>query len=205
MRPRVVLLDEPLANLDAHLRDAMQQEFRRFHAKIGATFIYVTHDQSEAMAMADRIAVMDRGRLQQLAPPRELYRRPSTEMVARFLGRGVVIPVSVLGADGHDHVRIALNGATMRVRGETGPGEGRLLCLRPPDIAIARDAALDGLRGRVTALSYQGPTTMVTLALESGGGETQLWVEHAGEPPDVGEAVNIVVRDGWILPKAEMS
>jgi iron(III) transport system ATP-binding protein len=205
MRPRVVLLDEPLANLDAHLRDAMQQEFRRFHAQIGATFIYVTHDQAEAMALADRIAVMDRGRLQQLAPPRELYRRPSTDMVARFVGRGVVVPVSVLGADGDDHVRVALNGTTMRVRGKVGPGEDGLLCLRAPDLAIERDGVPGSLRGRVTALSYQGATTMVTLSLTSGGEETQLWVEHAGEPPAVGEVVSIAVRDGWILPKAATS
>jgi iron(III) transport system ATP-binding protein len=205
MRPRVVLLDEPLANLDAHLRDAMQQEFRRFHAKIGATFIYVTHDQSEAMALADRIAVMDRGRLQQLAPPRELYRRPGTEMVARFVGRGVIVPVTVLGPDGAGHVRAALNGATVRVRGENAPGGGGLLCLRAPDLAIERDGAPGCLRCRVTALSYQGATTMVTVALGSGEEETELRVEHPGEPPPIGEVVSIAVRDGWILPKAAPS
>ncbi len=95
MRPAVVLLDEPLANLDVHLREAMQQEFARFHREIGATFIYVTHDQAEAMALADRVAVMDDGRVEQAAPPRVLYREPATEMVARFVGHGMVVPVEV--------------------------------------------------------------------------------------------------------------
>ena len=201
MRPRVVLLDEPLANLDTHLRDAMQQEFRRFHTEIGATFIYVTHDQSEAMALADRIAVMDKGQVQQLAPPRELYREPSTGMVARFVGRGAVVPVSVLGRDGQNHVLVALNGATLRVRGENPPGHGRL-CLRAPDLAIEPDGTPGCLQCRVTALGYQGATTMVTLALESGEDEAELRVEHAGEPPAIGAVVSIAVRDGWILPEA---
>jgi iron(III) transport system ATP-binding protein len=204
MRPRVVLLDEPLANLDAHLRDSMQQEFRRFHAEIEATFIYVTHDQSEAMALADRIAVMDNGRLQQLAPPRELYRKPSTEMVARFVGRGVVVPVSVLGPDGSGHVRVALNSATVRVRGETAPGDRRL-CLRAPDLAIERGDPPGCLRGRVAAVRYQGSTTTVTVVLSSGDQETELRVDHPGEPPAIGEVVSIAVRDGWILPEAAPS
>ena len=73
-----MLLDEPLANLDVHLREAMQQEFARFHRAIGATLIYVTHDQAEAMALADRVAVMDAGRVEQVASPRTLYREPAT-------------------------------------------------------------------------------------------------------------------------------
>ena len=103
MRPAIVLLDEPLANLDVHLREAMQQEFARFHREIGATFIYVTHDQSEAMALADRVAVMDAGRVEQAATPRVLYREPASEMVARFVGRGMVVPVEVVGRGGAAH------------------------------------------------------------------------------------------------------
>ena len=100
MQPAVMLLDEPLANLDVHLRESMQQEFARFHRELGATFLYVTHDQAEAMALADRVAVMDGGRVEQVAAPRALYREPATAMVARFVGRGMVVPVEVIGRQG---------------------------------------------------------------------------------------------------------
>jgi iron(III) transport system ATP-binding protein len=144
---------------------------------------------------------MDQGRVQQLAPPRELYRRPSTEMVARFVGRGVVMPISVLGPDGEGHVRVALNGATLRVRGENASG-GHLLCLRAPDLTIEGGDAPGCLRARVTALSYQGATTMVTLALECDPDAPELRVEHAGEPPAIGEVVGVAIRDGWVVPQA---
>ena len=97
MRPDVVLLDEPLANLDVHLRETMLEEFARFHKELRATFIYVTHDQAEALALADRVAVMDAGRVEQMASPRVLYAEPASEMVARFVGRGMVVPALVIG------------------------------------------------------------------------------------------------------------
>ena len=96
MEPSVVLLDEPLANLDVHLRAALQDEFTAFHRATRATMLYITHDQAEAMALADRIVVMDAGRPVQVAPPATLYREPATPMVARFVGRGAVVPGSVL-------------------------------------------------------------------------------------------------------------
>ena len=85
-RPRVFLLDEPLSNLDAQLRAAMRAELRRLHDQLGTTMIYVTHDQTEAMTLADRVAVLDRGRIQQVGAPRELYDRPETLFVAAFIG-----------------------------------------------------------------------------------------------------------------------
>ncbi|MGQ7247864.1 ABC transporter ATP-binding protein [Halomonas sp. V046] len=89
--PEVVLLDEPLANLDRHLRSAMEDSFRDFHRRTQATLVYVTHDQSEAMSLADRIAVMKDGRLIQLATPETLYRQPRTPWVAGFIGQGCVL------------------------------------------------------------------------------------------------------------------
>ena len=85
-RPRVLLLDEPLANLDAHLRHSMLAEFRRIHAATGCTMVLVTHDQNEAMAVADLVGVMNRGRLEQLAAPQQLFDRPANPMVARYVG-----------------------------------------------------------------------------------------------------------------------
>ena len=107
MEPSVVLLDEPLANLDVHLRAAMEDEFVAFHHKTGATMLYITHDQAEAMAMADRIAVMDRGRIVQVDTPRTLYREPASEMVASFIGQGALVGGEVLAPahDGHCPLR----------------------------------------------------------------------------------------------------
>ena len=90
-----MLLDEPLANLDVHLRAAMEREFARFHERTGTTMIYITHDQTEAMALADRIAVMDEGRVLQFATPSQLYREPADATVAKFIGEGMVVPVDV--------------------------------------------------------------------------------------------------------------
>ena len=89
--PKVVLLDEPLANLDQHLRASMEQTFREFHQRTGATFIYVTHDQAEAMALADKIAVMHQGKIVQYDTPENLYRQPETEWTARFIGQGSIL------------------------------------------------------------------------------------------------------------------
>lgn len=110
-RPGVVLLDEPLANLDVHLRAAMEEEFSRFHQHTGATLLYITHDQQEAMAIADRVVVMNEGKVMQFATPQTLYREPANAMVASFIDDGRVIPAqnilpaesgSALGTDAVD-------------------------------------------------------------------------------------------------------
>ncbi len=198
MRPGVVLLDEPLANLDVHLREAMQQEFSRFHREIGATFVYVTHDQAEAMALADRVAVMDAGRVEQTAPPRTLYREPATEMVARFVGRGIVVPVRVVGRDGGRTV-VDLWGVSIGVRGKGEPGTQRSVCLRAEDLGLAKSGAPNAIPGRVVATAYQGATTLLTIAPQAEGAP-ELRVEHAGEIPALGASVAVDARDGWIIP-----
>ncbi|MBZ8133429.1 ABC transporter ATP-binding protein [Afifella sp. IM 167] len=193
MRPAVVLLDEPLANLDAHLRESMQAEFRRFHREIGATFVYVTHDQNEAMALADRIAVMDRGALQQVAAPQSLYREPATEMVARFVGRGMLLPATVRGRQNGFIVAEAL-GSPVCVRGSGEAGEQRLLCVRPADLGLGAS----GIAARVTAATFQGAATVVTVLAEAG--EEALTLECHGAPPAEGDLVHVCLRDGWLLP-----
>src|SRR5581483_1137200 len=90
--PSLVLLDEPLANLDVHLRASMEREFASFHERTRTTMLYITHDQAEAMALADRVAVMEKGRLLQVATPSQLYREPADEVVARFIGEGMIVP-----------------------------------------------------------------------------------------------------------------
>ena len=127
MEPSLVLLDEPLANLDVHLRAAMEEEFVDFHGKTGATMLYITHDQAEAMALADRVAVMDDGRLVQVADPHTLYEEPATTMVADFIGQGVVVPGLVTQADGHGSCEVEFwrraPGAALRAATASGTGQ----------------------------------------------------------------------------------
>ncbi|MCJ8237781.1 ABC transporter ATP-binding protein [Peteryoungia algae] len=124
-RPQLILLDEPLANLDAHLRETMLAEFRRIHSLTGATFVFVTHDQDEAMAVASHVAVMDRGRLEQVGTPEELYRRPASPMVARFIGRGRTLPVRVVRSEG-GQTRVMLGQQFLDMPGDAPVGYGWL-------------------------------------------------------------------------------
>jgi len=197
MRPEVVLLDEPLANLDVHLRESMQQEFARFHKEIGATFIYVTHDQAEALALADRVAVMDAGRVEQVASPRVLYAEPASEMVARFVGRGIVVPATVIGRTSERAV-VDVFGTRIAARGAGTSGERRSLCLRAENLALSANGS--GIRGRVTGAAYRGAATVLTVRPDAAEAP-ELKVEHAGAPPESGAAVTVEIGDGWLIPQ----
>lgn len=192
MEPRVILLDEPLANLDAHLREAMQAEFRRYHRESRTTFVYVTHDQSEAMALADRIAVMDRGRVVQFADPRTIYREPATAMVVRFIGGGMALPAHAAHGSGI----IEVEGCKVSARGQTGGRSKFEVCVRPPDLQLA-ELGSDAIGGSVTDVRYQGARSVITVATARG---VDLRVEHEGEPPAIGEQIGIAIKDAWIIP-----
>src|SRR5690606_19439008 len=112
--PRVLLLDEPLGALDLKLRRQMQLELKRIQTQVGITFIHVTHDQEEAMTMADTVAVMNAGRIEQLGPPAELYERPRTTFVANFLGTSNLIETVVARAAGED-LELRAAGGTLRL------------------------------------------------------------------------------------------
>ena len=108
-RPRALLLDEPLGALDLKLREAMQAELKRIQREVGSTFVYVTHDQFEALTMSDRIAVMHRGRTEQIDTPRTVYDRPASAFVAGFIGTANLLPATVTGRDG-ERVRLDVTG-----------------------------------------------------------------------------------------------
>ena len=155
--PKVVLLDEPLGALDQQLRKEMQYELKRMQREVGITFIYVTHDQEEALTMSDRIAVMSEGVVQQVAGPEDIYNRPETRFVAGFIGScnllDVVVPAGAEGAE----VAVPLDGIgpVRGVLGETVTQErpGTLL-LRPERIEVHRDG--DGVAGVVETLTFLG-------------------------------------------------
>ena len=144
--PDVFLFDEPLSNLDAALRVSMRTEIAKLHHRLGATMIYVTHDQTEAMTMADRIVVLRAGRIEQVGAPIELYRRPANTFVAGFLGapRINLIPATVAAMDGRS---VELS----------GPGDARLTAAAVPGAARAGDKVMLGLRPEIVTPADDGP------------------------------------------------
>ncbi|MGW2259174.1 ABC transporter ATP-binding protein [Streptomyces sp. NPDC004749] len=139
-RPRVLLLDEPLAALDLALRRRMQLELKRVQTEVGITFVHVTHDQEEAMALADTVAVMNAGRVEQLGPPAELYDRPSTPFVAGFLGTSNLVGATVTTTGG-DEITVTAGGVALRVPAGRCPrdvarGDTLLIGVRPEKISL---------------------------------------------------------------------
>ncbi|HEY7736977.1 MAG TPA: ABC transporter ATP-binding protein [Candidatus Limnocylindrales bacterium] len=173
-RPAVLLLDEPLGALDLKLRKQMQVELKRIQQEVGITFIYVTHDQEEAMTMSDRIAVMNRGQYEQLGDPESLYERPTTRFVAGFLGVSNLLPGTLDGsADGYAVVKLA-DGSRVRVPRALADGLETLeVGVRPEKIRIraqdeARPAGHNELSGTVRDASYLGVST--SYIVEARGG-----------------------------------
>jgi ABC-type Fe3+/spermidine/putrescine transport system ATPase subunit len=137
-------MDEPLGALDRALRVGMQEEIRRIHRESGATVLYVTHDQEEALTMSDRVAILREGHLLQVGSPRELYRRPADRFVATFFGESTLIPAVKLAEIDAEHVRVRALGreATVR-RGNLLPGEEIALAIRPGKLRLeAREGDL---------------------------------------------------------------
>ncbi len=163
-RPRVLLLDEPLGALDLKLRKQMQLELKRIQHEVGITFVHVTHDQEEAMTMADTIAVMNQGRIEQLGSPSELYESPATAFVAGFLGASNLLPGSlvapgVIRLDDGTEIRCAANGNGRRGRVSAG--------VRPEKIRLGAGAGNE-LRGTVMETAYTGVATQVIVRTQAG-------------------------------------
>lgn len=181
----VILLDEPLANLDVHLRAEMLDVFARLHRETGATVVFVTHDQAEALALADRVIVLDRGVVQQSGRPEQLYNEPENAMVAAFVGRGTLVSARI--SDG----RVLLANLPVPVRGQP-QGAGARLLLRPENLTLA-DA---GIPATVVATRYTGAAYDTILQLS--GGETVLISSRNRLP--LGRPVHFSVDDAWIVP-----
>ncbi len=173
-KPAVLLLDEPLGALDLKLRKQMQVELKRIQQEVGITFIYVTHDQEEAMTMSDRIAVMHRGRLEQLDDPESLYERPSTRFVAGFLGVSNLLPCSVEGTDGRYATVRMTNDASVRAPSALVGSHAEVnVGVRPEKIRLRApaDETPDGhnrLPGVVRDASYLGVSTQYQVEARGG-------------------------------------
>jgi iron(III) transport system ATP-binding protein len=198
VRPDVLLLDEPLSNLDAKLRNELRSEIRRICKDAGITTVYVTHDQKEALSMADRVAIMSRGRVVQLGTPRDLYRQPASRFVAEFLGETNVVPgrlieSSATGATVETPVGQLRTGVTSQAVG------AEVLCsIRPEALRLAGNGG-NTLSGRLVESVYLGETAQYLVELP-GGIRTKVAslnpTEVAGA---VGETVSVSVAPGDVV------
>jgi spermidine/putrescine transport system ATP-binding protein len=185
-RPSVLLLDEPLGALDLKLRRQMQIELKRIQLEVGLTFVHVTHDQEEAMTMADTIAVMNAGVIEQLGDPAELYERPHTTFVANFLGQSNLLPGAVTGSDG-ENVVVDVRGQSLRVpRSRCSAPDGAVwFGVRPEKLRIVTGGGgVTGnqLSGTVTDASFTGVSTQYLVKL---GWDQEITVvqQNDGTPP----------------------
>ena len=194
--PSVVLLDEPLANLDRHLRATMEHSFRAFHQRTGATLVYVTHDQTEAMALADKIAVMKAGKLVQWGAPETLYSQPRTAWVAGFIGQGSQLKVAA-GRPG----KLLESAALMRGLNAIETERTQTVLVRPEHIQISTTSSSDAaltqsqLTAQVESVIFRGERYELTLRLPNG--ETLLAYHHSA--PDLGSQVAVSLQKGWCL------
>lgn len=165
IQPTILLLDEPLSNLDAKLREETRGEIRGLQTAAGITTIYVTHDQAEAMAMSDRIAVLSQGEVHQVGPPREIYEKPATRFVAGFIGKSSFVEGKVARRAGSsvlvqgDEVQLWCDGARRNLWVELNVGQRVTICIRPEAFRLARPGDPNVVRGRVTMAEYAGAHT----------------------------------------------
>jgi iron(III) transport system ATP-binding protein len=204
VRPRVLLLDEPLSNLDAALRSEMRGEIRRLCNEAGLTALYVTHDQHEAMAVADRIALLDAGRIAQVGTPRQIYTRPASRFAAEFMGVTNIIEARVAALEPAAlETPLGTLGAA-RLPGGLAPGDAVLLSVRPE--AWRRGPGTHGLRGSVTTAAFLGDHAEYGVQVQGG---ITLRVTEQGSGADVparGDAVELHVdpSDVVVIPDASV-
>jgi spermidine/putrescine transport system ATP-binding protein len=196
--PKVLLLDEPLGALDLKLRQAMQLELKRIQEQVGITFVYVTHDQEEALTMSDRIAVMDEGVLLQVGAPEEIYDRPRTRFVADFIGDTNLVEARV--TDG-GHV-VFPDGSTVRVSTTAAAGAMVTVALRPEALGLRRadaerDPALDAVHGRVDRIIFLGNAIRYEVAIGRGTEQATLDVRQGNAPGIEHFGVGDEVRVRW--------
>ncbi len=210
IEPDVILLDEPLSNLDAKLRVEMRAQIKEIHQKIGRTMIYVTHDQTEALSMADRIAVMYRGRAVQIGTPRQLYSRPESAFVAEFIGGTNLLP----GRVRQKTELLAIDTAVGLLHGVNGSnainsGDDVLCSIRPESLRFVIGEALgeerNDLTGEIRNVMYLGDREEYTLRLADGSLLRAVEYNQLSGTAKLGTRVRIRVepRDVIVLPRGE--
>jgi putative spermidine/putrescine transport system ATP-binding protein len=203
--PRLILMDEPLSALDKQLRESMQLELRRLHKKLGATIIYVTHDQREALTMSDRVAILRKGNLVQIGTPSQLYDHPADSFVASFIGESTLLPVTRV-----DSNRVEFGTLTLRSARPLPVGEALLLALQTEKLLIddgSRDASVNRIPCRVTEVVYQGESLKVFVKMADSTVISLRQPNHHAarmQIPAVGEQMMMILdpEDTIIVPKS---
>lgn len=191
-RPAVLLLDEPLGALDLQLRRQMQTELKNLQQKLGITFIYITHDQEEALNMSDRIGIMNAGRIEQLGSPDDIYERPQTRFAAQFIGQSNIITATVTGKDASGVLQLAYAGGTIKAKGEAEPGDAVVLSVRTERVQYGQENRYGfRLTGTVAAHHYTGGMLRTTLSLPGGEELMVSGMGGTGERAAVGSRVTI--------------
>lgn len=187
---RTILMDEPLANLDPHLRATMEDELMHFHKRAGVTTVYITHDQREAMALGDRLAVMQKGRFLQVGSPQAIYGRPNSKSVAGFIGRGSVVKLPITG----NHVRLGDQAVEVDLGAPVVGAKANVL-FRPQNIRVGGEG---GLRAHISNAVYRGGVWEGRAVLLDVP-EVAFEISHE-QPLQMGAQINIEILGGWVLP-----
>jgi putative spermidine/putrescine transport system ATP-binding protein len=198
IEPQVLLLDEPLSALDAKVRAQLRDEIRRIQLEVGITTLFVTHDQEEALAIADRVGVMRDGRLEQLAPPTEVYSRPATSFVAEFVGLSNRLPGEVRGGE------VTVRGVTLPLVERDVPDGQVVALIRPEAVTLASHTSAESgpLVGTVIAVTFLGATSRVTVDLGDTRVLAQLPTSEATTLP-AGSPVVLTIRPDPVLVSAD--
>ncbi len=184
--PQILLMDEPLSNLDAKLRVSMREEIRRIQKQLGITTIYVTHDQEEAMAVSDRIAILNRGRLEQVGTPTEIYFRPESRFAAEFMGSSNILELEVLDYDeGASRITTAAAGQKVLIQGDKPPGKMVTVSIRPEWIRVVgkpQPGKTNILSGKVVSSTFLGSMVRYRVC----GPKEQILVIEVHDPDEKG-------------------
>ena len=217
VRPKVLLFDEPLSNLDAKLRVKMRVEIRRMQKRLGISSVYVTHDQSEAMAMSDRIVVMNSGRIEQVDTPEEIYLHPASVFVADFVGRANFVPAQAQEVGEDSMAEIEALGQKIRVHSSEGAkeavreGKETVVLVRPESMRIQptdeKPATLTGSLGQVVTSIFYGETVEYEIETEFGSLVCVVSDPRAEDLLEEGQYVRLGIEaeKAWLLPSGELA
>lgn len=217
VRPKVLLFDEPLSNLDAKLRVKMRVEIRRMQKRLGISSVYVTHDQSEAMAMSDRIVVMNSGRIEQVDTPEEIYLHPASVFVADFVGRANFVPAQAQEVSEDGMVEIEALGQKIRVHSSEGAkeavreGKETVVLVRPESMRIQptdeKPATLTGSLGQVVTSIFYGETVEYEIETEFGSLVCVVSDPRAEDLLEEGQYVRLGIEaeKAWLLPSGQLA
>lgn len=198
--PRVLLFDEPLASLDTELRRDMMRQITKAR-RTDMPMVYVTHNQEEALALADRIAVLAEGEIAQLASPSQLCREPASAMIAAFVGGGNVLDATLVGAVDGQHVRVSVRGHTFVARCGAVPASNQVqVCIAPGAVSLTTQS--DALELRVAFVFFQGNSHLVETDLARHGRSFFSCVLPLGAQPKKDDLLRLQVHDAWVIPTA---